>query len=259
MVIGCRNLAASQKVATELSCNVSGSVEAMKLDLYNPDSIRQFVDEFKQKHGKLKALINNAGVNFPNDTRHDPANDREVILHTNYVGPFLLTKLLLPTLEASAPSRIINLSSAAHEGFLVPSMPRMNFDDLEWRARKYNGVNAYSESKLMVTLHTEELARRYGDKNVVAVSVQPGFILSGSGLTRAFIGPVSKHMMVPISWCLGAVSVTDGIQTTLHCVLADNVVNGACTCLRATLACSHPADDATCSAPTLTACCLPGV
>ena len=53
-------------------------------------------------------------------------------------------------------------------------------------------------------------------------------------------------------------SVTDGIQTTLHCVLADNVVNGACTCLRATLACSHPADDATCSAPTLTACC-PGV
>lgn len=202
----------------------------MHLDLYNPASIRQFVTEFNKKYGALKALINNAGVNFPNDQRRDPASEREVIFHTNYVGPFLLTKLLLPTLEASAPSRIVNLSSAAHEGALVPSMPRMNFEDLEWRARKYNGVNAYAESKLMMTLYTEELARRYADKNVVAVSVQPGFILSGSGLTRAFMGPMSKSMMVPVSWCLGAVSVLDGIQTTLHCTLADRVVNGACAC-----------------------------
>ena len=253
MVIGCRNLAASQKVATELSCNVSGSVEAMKLDLYNPDSIRQFVDEFKQKHGKLKALINNAGVNFPNDTRHDPANDREVILHTNYVGPFLLTKLLLPTLEASAPSRIINLSSAAHEA-LVPSMDEL--DDLEWRTQVQWRERLF-ESKLMVTPHTDiSLGATVTRMSSPCPSnrIHP----PGSGLTRAFVGPVSKHMLVPISWCLGAVSVRRH-STTLHCVLADNVVNGACTCLRATLACSHPADDATCSAPTLTACRLSGV
>lgn len=228
VVIGCRNLAAGNDVASELSVAIHGSVEAFQLDLNDLASVRQFVTDVSKKYSELKALINNAGVNFSKDPRQDAANDSEVIFHTNHVGPFLLTKLLLPLLKTGAPSRVINVSSGAHEGSLVPSVPHINFDDLEWRSRKYNSLVAYAESKLMSVLHAEEIARRYGSDNITAASVQPGLILAGSQLTRDILSPWMKAIMIPIGrWFMGAVSVEDGMQTTLHCALADNIQNGA--------------------------------
>ena len=226
VVIGCRNLTAGRDIAAQ----IPGSVEAFQLDLSNLASVRKFAADVREKHPKLKALINNAGVNFAKDPRHDPTRDPEVIFHTNHVGPFLLTQLLLTSLKAGAPSRVINLSSAAHEGMFVPGgIPHINFDDLEWRSRKYNSMVAYGESKLMSVLHAEELARRHAGDGIVAVSVQPGLILSGSKLTRDMLGPCMKSMMIPISrWFMGAISVEDGMQTTLHCTLADAVQAGAC-------------------------------
>ena len=230
VVIGCRNLAAGHDVASELNLSIHGSVEAFQLDLSSLVSVRQFATDVSKRYSELKALINNAGVNFSKDPRQDPANDSEVIFHTNHVGPFFLTQLLLPLLKAGAPSRVINVSSGAHEGHLVPSVPHINFDDLEWRSRKYNSLVAYAESKLMSVLHAEEIARRHGSDNIIAASVQPGLILVGSRLTRDMLSPAMKAMMIPIGKCfLGAVSVEDGMQTTLHCTLAGNIQNGACT------------------------------
>lgn len=74
-----------------------------------------------------------------------------VVLHP---GHFLLTNLLLDTLKASAPSRIINLSSLAHVA------GHIDFDDLNWEKRKYDTKAAYCQSKLAVILFTKELSRR---------------------------------------------------------------------------------------------------
>ena len=229
VIIGCRNLSAGKDVAHELSKDVAGSAKALLLDVSSLASVRQFAAEVSKEHSQVKALINNAGVNFAKDPRRDPANEPEVIFHTNHVGPFLLTQLLLPLLKAAGSSRVVNLSSGAHEGYLVPGTPHINFEDLEWRSRKYNAMMAYAESKLMSVLHAEELARRYGSDNIVAVSVQPGLILAGSQLTRDMMGPWMKSMMIPVTrWLMGAVSVEDGAQTTLHCTLTDSIQNGAC-------------------------------
>lgn len=116
----------------------------------------------------MHILINNAGV-MAIDNRQLTADKLEMQIGTNHFGHFLLTTLLLDLLKASAPARIINVSSIGHKG------GRINRDDLQ-SEKSYSKWAAYMQSKLANILFTRELAKRLKGTGVTANSLHPGAV-----------------------------------------------------------------------------------
>jgi NAD(P)-dependent dehydrogenase (short-subunit alcohol dehydrogenase family) len=197
-----------------------GSVEIMELDLASLASVRRFAEAFLAKHNRLDGLVNNAGV------MHTPEGRTEDGLETqfgiNYVGHFLLTELLLDTLKASAPARIVNVSSVAHAG-MQGIYGEIVFDDLNFDKREYHAGQAYANSKLAMVLHTLDLSRRLEDTGVSAFSVHPGWIRSN--LAQGPMRIVQNVLLRPFSGMLGTMSWFEGAQTSLHCLLDDDAPN----------------------------------
>jgi NAD(P)-dependent dehydrogenase (short-subunit alcohol dehydrogenase family) len=111
--------------------------------------------------------VNNAGALFLQ--RHESEDGIEMTLALNHLAYFQLTNLLLDRLTASAPARIINISSAGHR------RAQMDFDDLQGR-HHYHGLRAYYQSKLANVLFTYELARRLAGTGVTVNAVGPGYV-----------------------------------------------------------------------------------
>jgi NAD(P)-dependent dehydrogenase (short-subunit alcohol dehydrogenase family) len=144
------------------------SLEHGILDLASLASVRAFADWFLARHDRLDVLINNAGVMFTPLER--TADGFELQLGTNYLGPFLLTVLLIPALRKGAPSRVVNLSSVAHE------FSDVDWDDLNYQSRPYDKFEAYGQSKTATILFTRELDRRLAPEGVRSFAVHPGSI-----------------------------------------------------------------------------------
>jgi NAD(P)-dependent dehydrogenase (short-subunit alcohol dehydrogenase family) len=138
----------------------------------------------------------------------------------NHLGHFLLTELLLDTLKASAPSRIVCVSSVAHVG-TKKQVGEVDLEDPHFERRPYDKVVAYAQSKLANVLHAAELARRLDGTGVSAFSVHPGWVRSNlvQHMAPAWIQNV---LMRPLSGPLGIISPEEGAQTTLHCLLDDD-------------------------------------
>ncbi len=142
------------------------SVDLLIADLSSQRAIRQVAEEFCRRYERLDALVNNAGTIL--GTRRVTEDGLEATFALNHLAYFLLTNLLLDLLKASAPSRIVNVSSKAHElGATI------NFDDLQSESR-YDCMRAYNVSKLANVLFTYELARRLEGTGVTANCVHPG-------------------------------------------------------------------------------------
>jgi NAD(P)-dependent dehydrogenase (short-subunit alcohol dehydrogenase family) len=142
-------------------------VTAMDVDLSSQQSIRKLASDFDSKFERLDVLINNAGVNSWKRTL--TVDGLETTFAVNVVAPFLLTNLLLPKLKASAPSRIVNVSSNAARG------SKIDFHNLQ-AEKKYSMFGAYGQSKLALNLITSELARRLGGTGVTANFLHPGVV-----------------------------------------------------------------------------------
>jgi NAD(P)-dependent dehydrogenase (short-subunit alcohol dehydrogenase family) len=146
-------------------------IDVLKCDLASFKSIRFCCKRFKEKYDNLHVLINNAGVwDF---RRRESKDGIENIFATNYLGPFLMTNLLLDVLKKSRPSRIINLTSGMHYGTI-------NFDDIEFK-QKFSGAKAYRQSKLGVILFTRFLAKKLEGEGVTVNCVQPGMTKTNLG------------------------------------------------------------------------------
>jgi retinol dehydrogenase-12 len=211
VVIVGRNPEKTAQVAEELR-QVSGNprVDYLIADLASQASIRLMVSAFRQRYDHLHVLINNAGAYF---TRREVSPDGlEMTFALNHLGYFLPTLLLLDVLRASAPARIINVSSAAHVG------ARLNFDDLQ-NERGYNGWRAYAQSKLANLYFTYELARRLEGTEVTVNALHPGFVASR----------FAHNNHDPIAWSfrlaqrLFAISPEEGAQTSIYLATADEV------------------------------------
>jgi retinol dehydrogenase-14 len=155
------------------------SVDLMLADLSSQEEIRRLTDEFKEAYPRLDVLINNAGL-FRGE-RITTADGLETTFAVNHLAYFLLTKLLLDVLKASAPSRIVNVSSGEQRNGTI------DFDDLQGE-KGYKGPKAYSQSKLATVLFTYELARRLEGTGVTANCLHPGGRIPvrtnfGSGVT----------------------------------------------------------------------------
>lgn len=189
--IASRNERKSAEAKADIERATPGAeVETWKLDLGSLDAIRRFAAEFLAAHDSLDALVNNAGTNL--ETQQFTADGYEMQFGGNYLGPFLLTHLLLPALEKSSDARIVNMASMIH---LIGRI-----DPDTWRGRKpYIGVMAYAQSKLGNILFSHAMARRLASKGITSNAMHPGGVNTNiyddlprwlGGMLRPFlIGP----------------------------------------------------------------------
>jgi NAD(P)-dependent dehydrogenase (short-subunit alcohol dehydrogenase family) len=171
----------------------TSSVEYLLADLTSQAQIRTLAGEFQKQHDRLDVLVNNAGGAFV--WRQESVDGIEMTFALNHLNYFLLTNLLLDTIKASAPARIVNVSSNSHYGASI------NFDDLEGK-RKYWWNTAYGQSKLANVLFTYELARRLEGTSVTTNALHPGFVATEIGrnngaLVRLLLWIVHHKALTP--------------------------------------------------------------
>lgn len=183
------------------------SVEVMQLDLASFRSIRSFAADVLDRFDRLDVLVNNAGLILLR--RRKTEDGFEETFGVNHLGHFLLTNLLLDRVRASAPSRVVVVSSNAHKG----AKRGLDFDDLQGEHR-YRCVDAYSKSKLANIYFTRELARRLDGTGVTANALHPGFVRSDFGRggdLGGLYGWGNKYLAGPF-----AISPEKGSRTTIY-------------------------------------------
>jgi retinol dehydrogenase 14 len=170
IIVG-RDKAKTESVAHELR-NSSGNknIEFMLADLSSQADIHTLTNNFKAKHSRLDVLVNNAGGFF--ETRKTTVDGLEYTFAFNHLGYFLLTHLLLGTLKASSPSRIVNVSSAAQ------GLGKIFWEDVQL-SKNYGAMKAYYQSKLANVMFTYELAKHLAGTGVTVNALHPGVVNSG--------------------------------------------------------------------------------
>jgi NAD(P)-dependent dehydrogenase (short-subunit alcohol dehydrogenase family) len=157
----------------------------LRADLASLDEVRALADEVTRIAGRLDVLVNNAGIGttLPGDGKRIESRDGfELRFAVNYLAGFLLTRSLLPLLRASAPARIVNVSSAGQ----AP----IDFDDVMLE-RSYSGVQAYCQSKLAQVMLTFDLAEELAGEGVTATCLQPGTYMPTKMVIAAGVEPVT--------------------------------------------------------------------
>lgn len=188
----------------------SDSVHLMLCDLASLRSIEDFCLEFRKGFKRLDVLINNAGVILPR--RHETQDGFELQFGVNHLGHFFLTNRLLDMIIASAPARIVNVSSGAHKA------GRIHFEDINL-TRNYSMIRAYGQSKLANILFTTELAERLQGTGVTVNSLHPGFVGTGIGVNRETgFGRMISKLMTYIS-----LTPEQGAETSVYLATSSEV------------------------------------
>jgi retinol dehydrogenase-12 len=193
VVILCRNPDKGRAALADVqAASRGGKAELLVADFASLADVRRAAAEFRASHQRLDVLVNNAGLYVPE--RRVTSDGIEETFGVNHLAPFLLTHELLDLLKASAPARIVNVSSEAHRH------ATMNWEDLGFASTRYKGFRAYGQSKLANILFTYELARRLEGTGVTANALHPGVVASGFGQTYpgalSFLVKVAKPFLL---------------------------------------------------------------
>jgi NAD(P)-dependent dehydrogenase (short-subunit alcohol dehydrogenase family) len=168
-----RDLGRAETAAAEIrSESGNPKVDAFGADLSSQAEVRRLAAEVLDAYPRLDVVVNNVGGSWA--TRHVTADGLEHTFAVNHLAAFLLTNLLLDRLKASAPARIVTVSSNAQ------SLGRIDFDDLQGE-RNYSEQKAYPQSKLASVMFTYELARRLEGTGVTATVLHPGVVSTRFG------------------------------------------------------------------------------
>ncbi len=189
----------------------SQKLDLMIADLAIQQSVRQLADQFKVKYQQLHVLVNNAGLS---QTKRNLTQDGlERTFAVNHLAYFLLTNLLLDLLKASAPSRIINVSSQAQ------SSGHIAFDDLQGE-KKYSEFRSYSQSKLANVLFTYELARRLEGTGVTANCLHPGAVKTNFASESSGFFGIMLRLARPFE-----ITPEKGAETSVYLAASPEVAN----------------------------------
>ncbi|KAH8596721.1 hypothetical protein B0O99DRAFT_509461 [Bisporella sp. PMI_857] len=185
--LGVRNLTKAIHVHADI---LSPHVRLLEVDISSLSSVREAAAQLLAASGnRLNLLINNAGVLAVPSFHTADGLESQMAVH--YWGPFLLFQLLKSALlscsTATFPSRVVNVSSEAHQ------VERIDFSDLHVKAKK-TVFDGYGRSKLAQVYLTNEIERRYGGQGLHAYSLHPGAVLEGSGIDR------HVHELVKEQW-----------------------------------------------------------
>uniref|UniRef100_A0A3Q3WD36 Uncharacterized protein n=1 Tax=Mola mola TaxID=94237 RepID=A0A3Q3WD36_MOLML len=210
VILACRSRergeAALQDVRRESG---SSRVVFMQLDLASLKSVRSFAENFLKAESRLDLLINNAGVYMSGRTE----DGLGLMFGVNHIGHFLLTNLLLDRLKQCGPSRVVNVSSMAH------NFGKINFDclnthkALRFGTSFFEVLQGYSDSKLCNILFTHELAKRLQGTKVTCYSLHPG---------QWNTSPVFQWVAMPLI-AFFFKNTVQGAQSTLHCAVQEGL------------------------------------
>jgi NAD(P)-dependent dehydrogenase (short-subunit alcohol dehydrogenase family) len=193
VVVAGRNPEKTERVVNEIRAATGNErVNKAVADLSALDDIREMADAFKTRYDRLDILVNNAGAIF--NKRQESPDGYELTFALNHLGYFLLTNLLLDLLKASAPARIVSVSSGAHHF----ARGGMRWHDLQFRDG-YSATGAYGQSKLANIMFTHELARRLEGTGVTANAMHPGFVASGFGRNNSGIMDFFYRLIAPLA------------------------------------------------------------
>ena len=167
-----RDRTRAEEAAAGIARASGSKVDVFVADMSSQAEVRRLAGEVLATYPRLDVLLNNVGGFWAH--RHLTADGLEHTFALNHLAPFLLTNLLLDRLTASAPARVVTVSSGAQ------AMGRIDFDDLMGE-RSWSGQRAYSQSKLANVMFTYELARRTTVTGVTATTLHPGVTRTGFG------------------------------------------------------------------------------
>ncbi len=219
VLLHCRSPAKGQAALAEIKAATGNHrLKVYRADFVSLDEVRSLAAAVARDHPRLDGLLNNAGVALfrPEQAREVSREGHELHFAVNYLAPFLLTRLLLPQIEAAAPSRIVNVAS-------IGQAP-VDFDDVMLE-RTYSGRQAYSQSKLAQIMFTLTLAERLQGTGVTVTALHPGTFMNTKMVAAAGMTPQSR--------------VEDGAEATFR-LLASPDVEGVTGVYYNQLALGHP-------------------
>lgn len=202
----CRNLEKGNNLMHELVEHYPNlNVTIIKCDLSDLESVRQAAKEIQDQFDHIDCLINNAGMVAT--SRKESTNGYELMMATNYIGPFLLTHELLPLVMNSTPKQIIVVSSGAYK-FVPMKKPFFN-------PKHFNPISGYGRSKLGTLYLAQELHEMYSAKGLQTTAVHPGMVATNIGKDN-----VSKRVADIVFGLLDPffVTVEEGSQAVISAV-----------------------------------------
>ncbi|XP_063044883.1 retinol dehydrogenase 12-like [Engraulis encrasicolus] len=220
VILACRDMGRGGRAAEEIrKRSGNGNVLLKQLDLASLESVRRLATDVLATEERLDILINNAGVICPKRQTEDGF---EMQFGVNHLGHFLLTNRLLPILKKSTPSRVVNVSSLAHE------KGKINFDDIN-QEKDYDPIKSYQQSKLANVLFSRELAKRLEGSGVTVYSLHPGVIITEIFRHLSEIMTPWKRMywgaLITVLTPLIFKSTNQGAQTTIYCAVEESIAN----------------------------------
>ncbi|WP_027583615.1 SDR family NAD(P)-dependent oxidoreductase [Bradyrhizobium sp. Ai1a-2] len=173
-------------------------------DLSSLAETRKLAEAVLANHKRLDVFVSNAGIGSQNEGpgRQTSKDGHELRFAVNYLAGFLLARLLLPLLKASAPSRIVNVASLGQHP--------IDFDDV-MITKNYSGSRAYAQSKLAQIMFTIDLAQELKGSDVTANSLHPATYMNTTMVRAGGVTPIS--------------TVEQGGQAILHLVSGDDVAD----------------------------------
>jgi NAD(P)-dependent dehydrogenase (short-subunit alcohol dehydrogenase family) len=182
VIVHGRNRERGEQVVEEIEREGKGGARFYAADLASFEQVRELAETILQDYERLDVLVNNAGIGSAPDERLLTEDGHEYRFQVNYLSGFLLTRMLLPRLLESAPSRIVNVSSLAQ----TP----IDFDDVMLE-RNFGGGRAYAQSKLAQVMFTFDLAEELQGTGVLVNSLHPATYMPTGMVRRAGVEPRS--------------------------------------------------------------------
>jgi len=198
LILHGRNEEKGQALLEELRPKATGELEFRRAHFKSLDEVRELADSL-QEEDRIDVLVNNAGIGTAGP-REDSEDGYELTFQVNYLAPFLLTRRLLPLIKSTAPSRIVNVSSAGQ----TP----IDFDDVMLED-SYSGFQAYSQSKLALVMFTFDLAEELEGSGVTVNCLHPGTYLPTKMVKAAGVDPVTP--------------LEDGVAATMRLITSPEV------------------------------------
>ncbi|KAM6950765.1 retinol dehydrogenase 13-like [Lycodopsis pacificus] len=218
VILACRDITRACIAADEIrQQSGNGNVVVKKLDLTSLRSVRELARDVQENEQRLDILINNAGVMMCPKWKTE--DGFEMQFGVNHLGHFLLTNCLLDLLKKSTPSRIVIVSSLAHEKGSI------KFDDINLD-KDYHREESYRQSKLANVLFCRELASRMQDTGVTVYSLHPGVIRTELG--RHLFPTLAlwqRIILMPLLMLIK--SPYAGAQTSIFCAVDESQANSS--------------------------------
>lgn len=214
--MACRNLEKIQVISKNLQKTTKNiNIYPEYLNLQSFDSIVNFTKSIIDKKITVYALVNNAAIFYEKPSL--TVDNIEITFQTNYLGPFLLTILLMPTLRNyNGPSRIINVSSEAHINIDVYPQPELHaiFDDTPLQR-----FNAYSYSKFCLVIFSNRLQQLHSNTSISVHCVDPGNCETNIYRNFPLLSNYWLYLLQkPIRFFIVKTPI-EGAQSILHCIL----------------------------------------